>query len=201
MAHHALLPRKPMPAESSERHLEAAEVAAYLDRALPDEARSRVEAHLDGCAECRAEVVQVARLVRTAPLRRTVTVPIGLAAAAALILLLTPSVRLPSRPEFREPAITTTAAPTAIAPRNEVIEARQLIWSAVPRAGRYRVMLLDVGGTLMWRTETADTVASIPDSVRLRAGATYFWKVEAETAYGRWVASDLVDFTVGGPSR
>ena len=192
-----------MPAEAPGSHPDADEVAAYLDQALPPAARARVESHLDDCAECRAELVQVARLVRTAPRRRPVAVPASLAAAAVLILLLTPGVHLPGRraPEYREPAVTTTPAPAAIVPRGQVDAARELIWSAVPRAGRYRVVLMDGGGTLLWRMETADTAVSIPDSVRLRTGAPYFWKVEAETGFGRWVASDLVDFVVRGPAR
>jgi len=189
-----------MPAEIPAEHLEAGEVAAFLHHALSAQARKRVEAHLDECARCRAELVQVARLIRTAPSRRRYVLPMSLAAAAVLVLLLTPSVHIPGRPEYREPAITTTAAPATISPLGEVGAARELIWSAVPRAGRYRVMLMDDGGTLLWRIETSDTTAAIPDSVRLRTGAQYFWKVEAETGFGRWVASDLIDFVIG-PTR
>ena len=192
-----------MPAETPAYHLDAGQVAAYLDRALSAEARARFETHLDGCADCRAELVEVARLARSAPRRRSYAVPSSLAAAAVLILLLTPGVHLPGRRplEYREPAVTTTAAPSAIVPRGEVDAARELMWSAVPRAGRYRVILLDDGGALVWRIETTDTTAAIPDSVRLRTGAPYFWKVEAETGFGRWVASELVDFVVAGQAR
>jgi hypothetical protein len=200
MAHVFPLQGGYVPADLPQDHLEAGEVAGYLDRALSAEARARVEDHLDQCEVCRAEVIQVARLVRTARRRRPVAVPVGLAAAAVLALLLTPSIRLPTRPEpeFREPGITAAPSPAAIAPRGDVGAVRELIWSQVPRAGRYRVVLLDVEGALMWRTETTDTVVILPDSLRLRAREPYFWRVEAETAFGRWVASDLVDFVIGG---
>ena len=188
-----------MPVEGSPViHPEASELAAYLDGALADADRGRVEAHLAACAECRFELAAVAQLVRTAPRPRRVGLPWGLAAAAVLAVLLVPALDLPTRlgPALhREPAVTTTAPPVAIAPRGEVDSARALVWSAVPRATRYRVVLLDDGGTVVWRAETPDTAVVIPDSVRLRGGAPYFWKVEAETGFDRWVASDLVDFT------
>jgi hypothetical protein len=185
-------------------HLENGQVAAYLDRAIPPADRLAVEAHLAECDACRAEVVALAGVLRTAPQRRAWTIPASLAAAAAVLVLVVPGVIrsgffAPDR--HREPAVTTTVAPTAIMPRGDMNAVRELMWSAVPRAGRYRVVLLDHGGTLVWRTETPDTAVSIPDSVRLRAGVPYFWKVEAETGFGRWVASDLVDFVVGGRPR
>ncbi len=182
--------------ERSAAHPEVGELAAFIDGALSDTDRSRVEAHLAGCAECRSEVAAVSRLVRRAPQRRRVAV--GLAAAAVLALLLVPAVRGPIRfgsSERREPAVTSTAAPVAIAPRGAVESARALVWTAVPRAARYRVVLMDSAGTVVWRWEATDTSAALPDSVRLRSGSPYFWKVEAETGFDRWVASDLVDFT------
>lgn len=190
--------------ESPAFHPEAWELAAYLDGALAGDNRSRVEAHLAGCADCRLEVAAVAQLVRTAPRPRRMAVPLGLAAAAVLALLLVPALDFPTRfgpARHREPAVTTTAPPVAIAPRGAVDAARQLVWSAVPHATRYRVTLIDGEGTALWRWETADTVAVLPDTVRLSVGSSYFWKVEAETGFGRWVASDLVDFTAGAPRR
>jgi anti-sigma factor RsiW len=191
-----------MPAEERPViHPEARELAAYLDGALVDVDRARVEAHLAACAECRGEVAAVAQLLRTAP-RRRVTVRPALAAAAVLALLLVPTLQVWNRFDemaYRESAVTTTAPPVAFAPHGDVTAVRELVWSAVPHAARYRVMLMDGAGTVLWRWETADTVAALADTVRLRAGAPYFWKVEAETGFDRWVASDLVDFTLAAP--
>jgi len=189
-----------MPAEERPAiHPDATELSAYLDGALAEADRARVEAHLAGCAECRSDVAAVAQLLSTAP-RRRVAVPVGLAAAAVLALLLVPALDLPSRlgrSPLREPAVTTTAAPIAIEPRGAVDSVRALVWSAVPHASRYRLALLDSAGTVVWRLETVDTVAALPETVRLRAGAPYFWKVDAETGFDRWVGSELSDFTVG----
>src|SRR6059036_1669416 len=52
------------------RHLTVEDVAAYADRGLAAAERARVEAHLAACAECRAEVVAVARLSRSFARRR-----------------------------------------------------------------------------------------------------------------------------------
>lgn len=188
--------------DRSVMHPDALELSAYLDGALAGADRARVEAHLSGCAECRREVAAVAGVLRTAP--RRVTIPWGLATAAILALLLVPSLDLPQRlrqQPYREPAVTTTAAPVAIEPRGAVDSARALVWSAVPHASRYRLALLDSAGTVVWRLETTDTIAALPDTVRLRAGASYFWKVDAETGFDRWVGSELVDFTIARPNR
>lgn len=193
-----------MPAEEHPAvHPEVRELSAYLDGALADADRSRVEAHLAACAECRGEVAAVAQLLRAAP-RRWVTAGPGLAAAAVLALLLVPALLVRSRlgeTEFREPAVTTTAPPLAIAPQGDVDTVRTLVWSAVPHAARYRVSLMDGAGTVLWRWETADTLAPLADTLHLRAGASYFWKVEAETGFDRWVASELVDFTLAATRR
>src|SRR5438094_80632 len=76
--------------EGGARHLTVADVAAYADRGLAAAERARVEAHLAGCAECRAEVVAVARLSRSFARRRRWAVMAPLAAAAALVLFLAP---------------------------------------------------------------------------------------------------------------
>lgn len=183
-------------------HPEALALAGYLDGALTGPDKARVEAHLAGCTDCRAEVAAVARLIRTAPLHRRLELPLRLAAAAVLVALLVPALDLPTRlgpGPLREPAVTTTAAPIAIAPVGAVDSVPALVWSAVPHATRYRATLHSGEGTAVWRTETTDTVAALPDTVRLRPGASYFWKVEAETGFDRWVTSDLVDFTMGRP--
>jgi anti-sigma factor RsiW len=181
-------------------HLTNGEVAAYLDRALTPSDRSRVEAHLVNCAECRNELVEVTRLLRTRP-RRLWVLPVGVAAAAAAVLLL---VMLPQRtqspgPGYREPAVTTTVAPVAVAPSGAIATAAQLVWTAVPQADRYRLALFDSAGTVLWERETVDTAVPIPDTLRLKRGASYFWKVEAQTGVNRWVSSELVEFSVGKP--
>ncbi|HYL55483.1 MAG TPA: zf-HC2 domain-containing protein [Gemmatimonadales bacterium] len=184
-------------------HLKNGEVAAYLDRALSPSDRSRIEEHLVDCDACRAEVIEVARLLRTQPSRRGWYVPIGVAAAAAaaVLLLVWPRpVEEPALPpNYREPVVTTTAAPSAIAPRGAIVAASRFVWTAVAHADRYRLTVFDETGSVLWEAQTSDTAAALPESIRLKRGASYFWKIEAQTGWNRWVGSDLVEFSPGPP--
>jgi hypothetical protein len=96
----------------------------------------------------------------------------------------------------REPSLATTAAPYLIAPTGEAAAADTFRWSAVPHADRYRVTVFDRDGAVMWEAEASDTAVAPPRSLALAAGATFLWKVEARTGWDRWVASELVEFSV-----
>ena len=190
--------------ETPDLHLEVGEVCAYLDRTLSAADRTRVEAHLADCGACQREVIAVSRVIHAVPTRRRLYVPTGLAAAAVLVLVLLPRPdrsRHADAEPHREPAVTTSAAPVAFAPHGLVTPPIELIWTGVPRADRYRVRVFDSNGSVAWEALTADTALALPDSVGLRRGAAYFWKVEARTAIDRWVASDLIDFSIVGRSR
>jgi Putative zinc-finger len=190
-----MAPERPIP-----DHLENGEVAAYLDRALSPSDRSRVEEHLADCDVCRAEVIEVARLLRTQRRRRGWYVPIGVAAAAAAVLLLVwprPVEEPPLSPNYREPVVTTTAAPSAIAPRGAIVAASRFVWTTVPHADRYRLTVFDETGSVLWEAQTSDTAAALPESIHLKRGASYFWEIEAQTGWNRWVGSDLIEFSLG----
>ncbi len=181
-------------------HLESGEVAAYLDGVLAPPDRSRIEAHLAACDLCRGEVADVAGLLRARPRRLAWTLPVGVAAAAAVVLLLVWP-RTGERPAeslaSREPMVTTTVAPVVIAPRGATTAATaRLVWTTVPGAERYRLAVYDDTGTVLWETRTSDTTALFPANIRLHQGASYFWKVEAQTGWDRWVSSDLVPFSI-----
>jgi hypothetical protein len=72
-----------------------------------------------------------------------------------------------------------------------------LAWSSLDQAKRYRVLVFDAEGTILYRAEADDSVLPLPDSLRLSPGQPYFWKVEADTGWDRWVSSRLVEFSVG----
>jgi hypothetical protein len=185
------------------RHLDSGEVAAYLDNALAPSDRSRIEAHAAECDLCRAELIETASLLRTRPSVRRWYLPAGVAAAAAAGVMLVLWTQPAGGPEgssgYREPVVTTAVAPAIVAPRGAATAAHRLVWTAVPRADRYRLTLFDETGSVVWETQTTDTAALLPDSVRLRTGTSYLWKVEAQTGWNRWVASDLVEFSLGSP--
>ena len=194
-----------MTPEPSERHLEPDEVAAYVDGAAGSERRAAIQTHLASCAECRAEVEEVSGIVGTLPhgrrLPKRVWIPAAAAAALAVLWAAPRSTREPA-PQHREEAVTTTVSPRPVAPVGAVNSARALVWMSVPHADRYRVRLFDADGSVLWEREMGDTIATLPDSVAPRPPGIYFWKVEAHTGFGRWAASDLVEFrprSVGRP--
>jgi anti-sigma factor RsiW len=190
------------PEEQVTDHLQSWEVAGFLDRSLSASEQSRIEAHLADCEECRAEVVEVADLLRTQPRGRRY-LSVGLAAAAAAILVVLvwphPENRRTELPGHREPPLTTSVAPTLVRPHAATTAVTEFVWTSVPQADRYRLALFDDAGVKVWETQTRDTSVAFPEGIHLRQGSSYFWKVEARTGWDRWVDSDLADFSVGPP--
>jgi hypothetical protein len=70
----------------------------------------------------------------------------------------------------------------------------------VPHAARYRVRFYDEQGTVLWLIDVKDTLATPPAAVTLTPG-TYFWRVEAETEFRRWAASDLIPIRITERAR
>jgi anti-sigma factor RsiW len=71
-----------VPNEELDPHPDEHAIAAYVDGGLLAEDRAVMDAHLSGCAGCRAEVVDVSRTLRTAVglsrlLRRLVSLVLG----------------------------------------------------------------------------------------------------------------------------
>lgn len=182
-------------------HLDPEMIGAYVDSTLDRTFRPEVEAHLANCARCRREVAEVSRLVRTLPRRASWQTMGPLAAAAVLLIALGIGQMIPNASEsdavLREPAITTAPAPVPVAPVGPVARVDSLSWTSVPGADRYRLTLFDGGGEVVWQTEGTDTASFLPEAVRMEPGS-YFWKVEARTGFGRWVDSDLIEFTITG---
>lgn len=181
-----------------DRHLEPHEIAAYVDGDAGGEQRASIDAHLAVCAECRAEVADVSRIVRTVPVAggvsRRIWIPAAAAAALALLWVAPRALREQGGPQHREEAVTTTVAPRPIAPVGPVDTVTDLVWSSVPYANNYRVRLFDADGTVLWEHESADTVVAMPDSIALRRQLLYYWRVEAHTGFDRSAASELVEF-------
>src|SRR5213075_1400212 len=51
----------PPRAVATDAHLDADELSAYAEHAVPPSARARYSAHLADCADCRAQVIVLAR--------------------------------------------------------------------------------------------------------------------------------------------
>jgi len=178
-------------------HLDSVSLSRYIDGAGTSDERARCEAHLAECPDCREEMVEVGRILATAPRsRRRVLVPLA-AAAAALLLVWTGSInRGPSGPVVRDPDSIPALAPRPVAPLGDVSRPDRLMWRAIPDVARYRVTLFTVEGQAAWQTTTTDTFVALPDTVRLSVATPQYWQVKAETGFGRWIESELVTFTI-----
>ena len=206
----ALAPHAPGDPPGTPDCLDDDTLAALAEGAVDAEIRAAVLPHLAGCARCRSQVGSVARAladpkvareIRTAEagrrgrVRRTGWAAVGVAAAAVLVLLAMPA-RFEESAPHRAPPITAAPAPEAIGPVGPVAEAPGLRWAPVSGADRYRVALFDAAGRVLYQAELAGTVAALPDSALPAPGETYWWQVEARVGFDRWVASDLIEFSV-----
>ncbi len=191
-------------------------LAALAEGDLDTESRAAALPHLAACTRCRSMVASVARALADPRVAREVRaaeadgrrrghrrgwVAAGVAAAAVLLLFAWPTQFQEETLPHRAPPITAAPAPQAVFPEGPVAEAPSLRWTPVSGADRYRIALFDARGMVLYEAELAGTVATLPDSARPVAGETYWWQVEARVGFDRWVASDLIEFSVTrGPS-
>ena len=187
------------PAMDADRpnHLSENELAGLLDRALDAAERLRVETHLDKCAECRREMVEMRRITNGharggrgtnigAAARRRWWIPAALAAGLAALIFLP---RLATGPGPRGAPVR--GAPVAdgegtvrlgiVTPAdNAMVNPGTIVftWHAAT-ADLFRISVLTESGEPLWTTETTDTTTTLPVSVSLKRGQPYFWRVEA----------------------
>lgn len=204
----------PRPGPAGPDCLDEETLAAAVDGTLDPVRRGAVTAHLSTCARCRSAVAAVSRIMADdavaaeaaavdgqRPIRRW-HLPLGLAAAAALVLLLVwPRPVEHGGSVHRDPTITAGSAPIPLSPVGTVADGRRLQWRAVTGADRYRLTLFDAQGGVLYETQLADTAVTLPDSVAVIPGQSHLWKVEARTGWDRWAASALVEFRVAVAAR
>jgi len=204
-------------------------VANVVDHGVDMSERPEIIAHLATCANCRDQVRSVAALIRAPSIvaeigrietstAATVRRPwrfvgagalTAVAAAAAFmvagsggpVVATLPMVAVTDSETHREPGMTTTVAPSLIAPVGAMAAADTFRWTSVPRADRYRLTVFDREGRTVWEAEGSDTAMARPDSIAGQSGTAYLWKVEARTGWDRWVASELVEFSAARTGR
>ncbi len=190
-----------------ESHLSADDVAAMVDGQLSGNPRSRVEKHLALCAQCRAELASVSALVASAPsasvrrVRRSVVVR-AVAVAAAIALMVMPSAMRrdgSQRSAEREQRGTSAAVATAVvSPEPSVAVDRnsaRFVWHSDGKS-TYRLFVTDSAGAQLFTTTTTDTSVITPDTVRLVAGAHYFWFVDVLRGDGSSASSPPTKFSI-----
>jgi len=185
--------------DAAPRHPSTEQLAAFLERRLHGSEREVLMEHLADCTECRHDVTTTSRVLSSAPAsrRRRLMQPIVGVAAAVLIFALVWRVHQPPPDHTGEVRSQRLNEPDAISPivvvsptdgtatgRNTV-----LMWRADAPSALYKVALLDSTGSVKWSGRTTDTSAVVPDSVRLSAGATYYWTVDALRQDGRATTS------------
>jgi hypothetical protein len=182
-----------------------ATVASFVDGVLPEQTHQDAVLHLSLCSACRMRVASVARGIADPVLARAFPsaaaraagfgrIFLGGASAAVLVLALS-FARGRDAPSHR--ALPSSAGvAVARSPLGRVGAIDRFTWSPVVGADRYRVVIFSGDGRPVYEAEQADTVATLPDSVRLTRGAGYFWRVDARTGWDHWVASPLTPFSV-----
>jgi hypothetical protein len=199
--------------------LDADSIAALADGAASGDAA--VLAHVASCARCRERLASATEALndqsvqseltklergdpRAVPASRRWLVMAGLAAAAALVVVIGPlksfrdsgaAVELPLN---RDPSITSSPAPRIVSPTSQNVS-EPLRWTSVPHADLYRIRVWNPSGDVVWSTESRDTMVAVPRE--LAANTRYLWEVEARTGWDRWVTSDLVELTLRDSRR
>lgn len=195
-------------------------VAALAEGSLDADARARALHHVAQCASCRRAVASVAEALVDGPItheidivdgrrRRSRRVLLGIvvpvaAAVAALFLLRSPLA--PLRVSGDDSAMPHRGGGDGdtgvilVRPIGTVAAARLFDWKRVVGSDQYRVTLFDERGTVLYEVQAADSTLILPDSVLLEPGRPYLWRVQARTGWDRWIASDLMAFTIArGP--
>ena len=176
-------------------HISESGLSGFLDNDLSPAERRQVEAHLDACAQCLSEMLEVRRvasLLKRSDGRKSARywprVAIGgaLAAGIAAVMLLPrtdrESVPLNS-PVRAQPStggregqvridVVSPLGDAAVASSRVVF-----VWRATA-ADLYRLTMLTESGEPLWLLETSDTSAVVPADKRLKPGV-YFWRVDA----------------------
>ena len=180
---------------NSTNHLTESDIAGYLDQDLDADARRRIEAHLDRCAECRSELIETRRLangkqsIKAVPRsRRRWWIPAAVAAGVAGLLLLRPGSPTAPTSTAAGPLERPAPGPSESMPRIDVvtpvdgatIAPHQVRFQWRSRAAdSYRVTLLTETGEPLWTEETSDTALTLPATITLEVGRLYFWRVDA----------------------
>lgn len=181
-------------------------IGALAEGTLDESSRVALLPHLATCAHCRRAVASVAQALEDSKVAREMDGGTGVgrrrwfrlalpAVAAAVLLLVFGWPRSEEGGGHRGPPGANVPVP--IAPIGIVAGAHALEWTAVPGADRYRVTLSTADGHALYEAQFADTVAALPDSIRLLPGQRYVWLVEARTGFDRWSTSRLVEFSIG----
>lgn len=192
-------------------HVDAHDLAGYVDNTLSAAARAAVTAHVAECDRCRHELTAIRRLVPTGgAAQRHAAVIFGAALAAAVVVMVFALPNGTIRQSVSASAESTRAAeygtlsevavpfPVVSPVADTAIPAEQvvLMWHAVGADAAYRVVVQDETGGIVFTQATADTIAPVPASAFTTRAQRFFWSVEARLTDGRAMSSSVQRFRV-----
>jgi len=184
---------------SGPNHLTDSELALYLDRRLSPKERDRIEDHLAGCAECRGHALAAQQVLGRTRRSRLAAAGGGALAAAAVILILIARIQpgndQPARQLrgiVRDNTALVAYGPTGDAKR----EGLRFVWGPAAGAVSYRLSVTGADGVQVWSRSGVDTLASLPGSVKLRAGEKYLWVTDAVLRDGGTRSTGLREFSL-----
>ena len=163
-----------------EGHMNAMEIAAYLDHRVDAATTQRFEAHLAECDLCRQDLIAAGRVVRKVRRPRRLLIMATAVAAAAILVV----VSLPTSGRdgliWRDGRGGGGQQLVAYGPVGEVgADALRFVWSAAPNALTYRLTVTGTDGTLVWATNTTDTSVVLEPGHPLIGGVPYYWAADA----------------------
>jgi hypothetical protein len=168
-------------------HLRDIEIAAYLDRSLTALERDRIENHLAQCDDCRLHVVESQQLLAKSRRPRRVLVGGSLlaaaaAAAAVVVLLAKPDLDLSGHSDTSRVTRGLNASTPLVvySPVGSVKSSSpRFVWASAPGAISYRLTLTGGDASPVWSQTGVDTIAALPETVKLLPESRYLWIVDA----------------------
>jgi hypothetical protein len=179
-------------------HVSPEAIASLVRGEGPESERLATLDHVMSCIDCRKDfdllraVEQAGRLAeatRATP-RRAWLVPAALAASLLVAVGLGRMVMKPAPDDVTRGS--EADVPTLLRPGAEAVAGDSItfVWSTAPGARKYTIELLDVGGGVVVREETADTTVTTSRTMALPAG-DYTWWVRATTTDARTLRSSV----------
>jgi Putative zinc-finger len=187
--------------EFVDTHPSPARIAEYIEGRSSGADKEATERHLAACDSCRQEVIAIRRVVQASAGRKRRIGPLvaGAIAVAAGLLVLLVNPQFVSKTGFPpthrgEPLTEAGVRLIGSHPSPTNTGTRAFVWASYPHARRYELTVLDTTGVSVWDYVTNDTSAVMPQSIPLRPRQLYFWKVNAETGWGRSISSPVATF-------
>ncbi len=183
-------------------HLTPREISRFVDGPLSAAESHHVEEHLAICSRCRAEIVEVGRLVRMRARRRRLLVltPVAAAAAVAGILLFAPRSGEPPEDGRAFRALGEGIQRVEIvAPTNDSTVSTDSIrftWRSAGADVQYALAVTNLDGEPVFSQSTSDTTLVLSVVGNLPSGRTYFWFVDALFTDGESATTGIHRFSI-----